>query len=55
MAQRLALRSKGKQLGERIQKVADSHADSPDAFKRKANPQRKICEFINIPISVDRA
>ena len=34
--------------GERIQKVADSHANSPDTCGRKANPERKSCGFKDI-------
>ena len=33
---------------ERIQKVADSHVNSPDTCGRKANPDRKSCGFKNI-------
>ena len=40
---------------ERIQKVADSHANSPDTCGRKANPERKSCGFKNIRIRVDGA
>ena len=38
--------------GERIQKVPDSPANSPDQCGRKANPERKICGLKNIPILV---
>ena len=40
--------------GERFQKVADSHANSLDTCGRKANPERKSCEFKNIWIPCKR-
>ena len=41
--------------GERIQKVVDSHANSPDTCGRKANPERKSCGFNYIRIRADGA
>ena len=40
---------------ERIKKVADSHANSPDTCGLKANPERKSCGYKNIRIRVDGA
>ena len=34
---------------ERIQKVGDSHANSPDTCGRKVNPERKSCVFKKYP------
>ena len=44
---------KNSHSGERIQKVAGSHANSPDTCGQKANPERKSCGFKNIRIRVD--
>ena len=43
------------QSGERIQKVPDSPANSPDKCERKAYPKRKSCRFKSARIRVDRA
>ena len=40
---------------ERIQKVPDSPANSPDMCGRKAYPESKSCGFKNTQIRVDRA
>ena len=41
------------QSGERIKKVPDSPANSPDTCGRKVYPERKSCGFKNIRIRVD--
>ena len=41
--------------GERIQKLPDSPANSPDTCGRKAFPKRRTCGFKNILIRVDGA
>ena len=39
--------------GERIQKVPDTPANSPDMCGRKTYPERKSCGLTNIRIRVD--